>query len=535
MNLNKIFSMLLRRHNDSEESAAHNAAELLAESGAQVDAEALALQAAVEANAREAVRAFAGVEQKLNAAYAGLRARTEALFATAVGRFEAELSKLLARTEPEYLDSVERSCRVEQARLEAQLRPKLVAARRTERSQWRALRAFRFRHRLNREARFPESRALHFSVLVFVCVIEAVANTWAFAQSSSIGVLGGFIQASIVAAVNVVFAFFAGRAASGLFHRNWGIKTFATVLVSAWATFESLYALTVAHYRIALLDNVDTAPWMALERIQTLPLAIDDVTSVLLTVFTVAFGVAAMLTGLATDDRFPGYGATTRAYCEARKRLEGLRQAYLSAIDAIYLPAPARLTAITAEATGVLETYRRNVEALNRTANSLEHALGQVSTAHRQAVFTAREAFARVSGYPAPTSEPSPLPPGDLIGQAEKVVADAEESLVGFPSRLACLEVERAAAETRIQRQHAAALEGAPTFFATTEELAEMEFDHDEADGKKALALQRTLWDEPREDKIDAAETPATQDNGATAPPRKPRGNGAARDEDRAA
>ncbi len=496
MTLQRMISRLFQRGSDDSQSTPHAASRLLTDIRTSVDAEALALQAAVDASAPQAESTIKGVEELISTAYAGLLTRTEALFAPMIGRLEAQLSQLLARTAPERLDAVERDCAVELTRLHTQSRPLLVAAKRSERSQRLALRAFRYHHKLKREARYPESRALHFSALAFVCVIEALANTYAFAQGSNLGILGGLAQALLIATVNVVFAFFAGRVASGLFHSNWGIKVLAAGLVGGWAVFEGLYALTVAHYRIALLHNVDTAPWVALKRLQTMPLAVDDVTSVLLTIFTLAFGVAALLTGLATDDCFPGFGARTRAHKASATRLEVMRQNHLGAIDAIYLPGPARLMSVTAEAVGITDTYRHTAERLKHTAAALEHALDEVSAAHRRALLSAREAFANVTGRPLSASTPAPLTQGSLLTHTLSAIGETDRTLTTFPARLARLEVERAAAVTRIQRQHAAALEATPAFFAKTDQLAETEFDQDEQETAKALGHQHSLWDE---------------------------------------
>lgn len=496
MTLQRFFSKLFHRGSDDSQSASHAASRLLADTRASVDAESLALQAAVDVSGPQAESTIKGVEDLISTAYAGLLTRTEALFAPAIGRLEARLSHLLARTAPERLDAVECDCTVELTRLHTQSRPILVAAKRSERSQRLALRAFRYQHKLNREARYPESRALHFSALALVCVIEALANTFAFAQGSNLGILGGLAQALLIAAVNVVFAFFAGRVASGLFHRNWGIKSLAATLIGGWAVFESLYALTVAHYRIALLNNMDTASWVALKRLQAIPLTIDDVTSLLLTVFTLAFGVAALLTGLATDDRFPGFGARTRAHKAAAARLETLRQNHLGAIDAIYLPGPARLMSVTSEAVEITDTYRHTVERLKHTAAALEHALGEVSAAYRQAVLNAHEAFVNVTGRPLSASTPAPLTQGSLLTRTLSAIGEAERTLTTFPTRLARLEVERVAAVTRLQQRHAAALEATPAFFAKTDQWAETEFDQDEQEAVIAFARQHSLWDE---------------------------------------
>jgi hypothetical protein len=63
-------------------------------------------------------------------------------------------------------------------------------------------RAFAHVHRLEREAVYPESRALHMATLCFMTVVEASANAYAFSLGA-VGLLGGLVQALMVAGLNV--------------------------------------------------------------------------------------------------------------------------------------------------------------------------------------------------------------------------------------------------------------------------------------------------------------------------------------------
>ncbi len=513
MNIKHIFAFLRRPVGLPEQRAAVQSIE---ETRAQVGARAL--QAAQNANGSSAVRLLGSVEQQIGGAYAETASRIEALFSPSISRLQARLEHLLSHTAPERLDAVERECSVERARREAQYRPKLVSARRTERGKWRRLRAFCVEHQLAREAHYPQSRTLYFGALAFVWLLEAIANSWAFAQGSAMGLLGGLSQAMLVAGINLAFAFFAGRAASGLFHRQWRVKSLSVSLVGAWVVFEALFSLTVAHYRIALLDNVDTAPWVAMERLQTLPLAIDDVTSVMLTLFTVAFGVVALFTGLATDDRYPGFGAKTRTHVRARQALEVLRAHYLGAIDATFLPAQARVNAIAVRAAEVTADYSQTVGKLKELTSALNYVLDEVAAAHRKTVLDARETFTVVSGQVCTEDEPARLVSNALLSHARQAIADAEETLATVPARVARLERQRTAAETRLQRQHAETLEAAPAFFGQTEALAEQEVDHDVLDPVLTSQRQQQLWEAMSDDSAATAPTDEAEVDGQSHP-----------------
>ncbi|MDC1288238.1 hypothetical protein N8198_10175 [Gammaproteobacteria bacterium] len=484
------------------------AASLLAETQTRFNAEALALEAAQTANAATAAQRQASVVQQLTTAYEQTRSRTESLFSPCINRLRACLKQLIACTAPERLDAVERECQVKLVQLDAQFEPRLIAARRSERTRWWSLRTFQVENRLGREAQYPSSRMLHFGALAFVWLIESVANCWAFAQGSAFGLLGGLLQAMLVAAINLVFAYYAGRAASGLFHRKWRIKSVAACLVGIWVAFEVVFALTVAHYRIALIADVTTAPWMAIERLLTLTFAIDDVTSVLLTLFTGAFGVAALLTGLATDDRYPTFGARDRAHKRAAGFVESLHGHYLSAINAIFAPALAQLNAIAAKAADVWERYSQTIGKLKGASAALSHSLDEIDVAYREDLFTVHEIFARV-GFPASSSGvPASFTSSHLLAQAEGSVDEAELALADVPARVARFEQQRTVAETRLQRHHAERLEAAPAFFKRTEVLAEQAVDEDDHDAVRAMQRQQSLFADSDKGDRQVAETP---------------------------
>ncbi|MEP7027098.1 MAG: hypothetical protein ABI960_00755, partial [Candidatus Eisenbacteria bacterium] len=86
----------------------------------------------------------------------------------------------------------------------------VVSLRQEQQLRRRDLRAFVRERRLAREASYPTSRLLHFGIIALVVVVESVANAEFFASVSTLGLVGGFLQAVGVSLVNVVSGVLAG-------------------------------------------------------------------------------------------------------------------------------------------------------------------------------------------------------------------------------------------------------------------------------------------------------------------------------------
>ena len=73
--------------------------------------------------------------------------------------------------------------------------------------------AFRAKNGLDREADYPTtgSTFLRYGLLVLLILIEGGLNAMFFAQGLDTGLLGGFMHAGILAAFNVLIAFFFGK------------------------------------------------------------------------------------------------------------------------------------------------------------------------------------------------------------------------------------------------------------------------------------------------------------------------------------
>ncbi|HEU0117956.1 MAG TPA: hypothetical protein VFR09_04925, partial [Alphaproteobacteria bacterium] len=74
--------------------------------------------------------------------------------------------------------------------------------------QWNA---FRAQHKLSHPADYPLSRLWNFAVILAILVVESILNGNFLARGLETGLVGGIIEAFVIAAVNVSFGVFLGN------------------------------------------------------------------------------------------------------------------------------------------------------------------------------------------------------------------------------------------------------------------------------------------------------------------------------------
>lgn len=177
------------------------------------------------------------------------------------------------------------------------------------------LEAFKTKNDITRDAHYPTTTGTYFryAILLLLIVFEGLVNAAFFAQGLDTGLLGGFSQAVILAAGNVLIAFTFGKFALRYLNHSSAVwKTFGILaLVIALSVIASL-GLGIAHYRDSLTAEVADPARAALQAIFGNPLQLRDFFSWTLFAISVAFGVVSMFDGLSSDDLYPGYGSITR-------------------------------------------------------------------------------------------------------------------------------------------------------------------------------------------------------------------------------
>lgn len=258
-----------------------------------------------------------------------------------------------------------------------------------------ALISFKKCHNLDREADYPSSSRKFFlySLLFFMVVLEGLFNAGFFSQGVTTGLIGGFVYAVILAAMNVCLAFCFGKfLIKWVVHKHIGLKVLGFIFILISASLLMFMALTIAHFRDSLGMGVDDPAIVALQGLQAAPFTLRDVFSWLLFFLTLFFGIAAALDGFFIDDIYPGYGRVTRNAISAleeyeeelgslRSELNNLKEEKLEYLDDEIRRLQANLAAYEGLIQDKISTESRLQNAFHDADNSL-NALLQLFRSH---------------------------------------------------------------------------------------------------------------------------------------------------------
>jgi hypothetical protein len=186
-------------------------------------------------------------------------------------------------------------------------------------------RRFKTIHQIDRIPDFPQNSQLFFryALLFALIVVEGALNAGFFAQGMDTGLIGGFVTAAVMAAINVVVSFLIGRfVVRWIFHRRWWGKLLGIIGLTGFIVFVLFMAISITHLRDALLEGVANPSEFAWITIQEKLFAIKDLYTWFLMMITAGFGMTAMIDGIFMDDRYPGYGRISRRAEQARSNFE---------------------------------------------------------------------------------------------------------------------------------------------------------------------------------------------------------------------
>lgn len=162
--------------------------------------------------------------------------------------------------------------------------------------------------------------AFKLCVLVIFCAVESLINANFFAQGLTGGFLGGLTMALMTAGLNLIVAFFAGRALIYKNHVSSPLKVagwLAGLFGFAWTTAAGI---GVAYLRFAL-PQIEEAGGnqiaLVMQNIAAYVSPFTDIESIALCAITMIFGLVALHHGYAWQDRYPEYEKVYGAYTEA--------------------------------------------------------------------------------------------------------------------------------------------------------------------------------------------------------------------------
>lgn len=194
------------------------------------------------------------------------------------------------------------------------------------------LEAFRAEHKLSREARYPVGFGvgLRYAIVVALVVIEGIVNASFFAQGLDTGLIGGFMQAVILAAANVSIAFLLGKfAVRYVNHKRIAPRIGGFLSIAVALLLMGCIGLGISHYRDSLTAEAIDPAKVALEAFLTNPLQLRDFFSWMLFAISVTFALATLFDGLSSDDLYPGYGPISKrtqlAIDDYEAEIDGLR------------------------------------------------------------------------------------------------------------------------------------------------------------------------------------------------------------------
>ena len=182
---------------------------------------------------------------------------------------------------------------------------------------------FREDHDLaRREPHYPHTGKtwLMVGILLFLFLVESVANSAFLAKGNELGVLGAYIVAGGISALNILSAFLIfGRASRYLGHVTQWRRVLAGVGMGIYVGFAFVLNLGVAHYREVSADLISEAGVAVVQRMQEAAFGLQDAESWLLFGLGFLFSIIAFLEGRAFDDVYPEYGRRHRTMLTARE------------------------------------------------------------------------------------------------------------------------------------------------------------------------------------------------------------------------
>lgn len=188
---------------------------------------------------------------------------------------------------------------------------------RKEMRDWEAeVERFKQKHKIHRPSHNSGPRWLTFKIMIIVALIvgELIINGELLSKSNEMGLIGGILEATLFAALNVGVALMFGIVLGirNVNHRNWLRKLYGIVAFLVYATLAVGINLALAHYREVAETGLEAGK-VVMERLQATPLTLNDFKSWLLFGIGILFSLVALIDGLAFGDPYPGYGKVDKA------------------------------------------------------------------------------------------------------------------------------------------------------------------------------------------------------------------------------
>ena len=294
---------------------------------------------------------------------------------------------------------------------------------------------FRKEHNLQRLTQRPPSQTLRWGVIAVLFMVECVLNGTFFAAGNEMGMLGGVIEAGVIAALNIGSGLLEGwKIAPRVTHRHPLWKLFGIIGSFLYIVWIFGFNLAVAHYRHAhTVIQPEAVARLAIESLLTHPLDIVDMQAWLLFALGIGFSVVAALDGWLMDDPYPGYGAVAKRQVDKNDEYIEQKQILISELEEIRDSAQAQMDLISDEIGKKWAEYRAIQQARIRLERNFWQYLDYLEQCANDLLATYRETNRRERKTPPPAhfsrrwKMPRPSDPSfDLEGFSKDSESEAE-------------------------------------------------------------------------------------------------------------
>ncbi len=260
--------------------------------------------------------------------------------------------------------------------------------------------AFRTEHKLtNRAAHHPDSLVWNWAIIAALFLIESIANASFLAVGLDGGLLGGFVEAVAIAALNVGVGIAVGtQIYPYVNHRKIAWNIFGWVVIVVHLSCAVAFNLAVAHYRVALGgDHPESASVVAIQSFLAEPFNISNFQSWMMVGIGFLFSMIASFDSFKMNDKYPGYSKLERRYKTALQDysdhqadiVDDLRDIKDTAIQEMH-ELKQRLSSRRAEFENILSHRARIIKAFDQRIHYLQNCTRHLLSIYRDANIAAR-------------------------------------------------------------------------------------------------------------------------------------------------
>lgn len=194
---------------------------------------------------------------------------------------------------------------------------RLALAKDAVRESYGELAEFKRNHDINRPAHAVIPRLYASATFGISWFLESALNTLFLRVNDPYGILGGFLAASVISAVNVGgSALIGGAFWPYIHHRSARLRYVGYTFGALWLGGVLVWNILAAHFRDAKASGHPSPEKAALELFATAPLHLDSIYSYGLLIAGFAFACIAAYTAYRMKDPYPGYGAINDRHAE---------------------------------------------------------------------------------------------------------------------------------------------------------------------------------------------------------------------------